>query len=43
MAEEVEAGVGRNKTQPGVKLSDGTSRWSIVRSWLSRIVKVKKD
>ena len=43
MAEVEVAGVGRREALTGVKLSDGKSRWSVVRSWLSRIVKVEKD
>ena len=39
----VEAVVGRREALTGVKLSDGKSRWTIVRSWLSRIVKVETD
>ena len=43
MAEVVVAGVGRSEALTGVKLAEGKSRWSLVRSWLSRIVKVEKD
>ena len=37
------AGVGRSEAHTGVKISDEKSRWSIVRSRLSRIVKVEQE
>jgi hypothetical protein len=43
MAEVEEVGFGGSDALTGVKLADGKSRWSVVRSWLSRIVKVEKD
>ena len=43
MAEVEVAGVGKSGALTGIKLADGKSRWTIVRSWLSRIVKVETD